>query len=490
MNKKNDNAYLNQYADNVIKRGFEIYDEWIDKKLNSKKIVALSEGAVKLFKKRKTIDTLINALAYLFALDTRIKEKYNNIFLCLFSFFSWRREIRALKMLKSELNIPIDETDIRNLIAVEIKKLVETLDDEWNEDGDDDVHGGRSNGKSDDESLASEKQRDEQAPEENSEEIIDSEKADEKNEEQAKEQTEEKSEDDFQKETIDELKEENDKNQQVTESLKEEIDLTVKEEKEQYEQENIDNQNEANNGSNELSEPSENKLTEINTYNDAVDSPPLYEESSANKSDDTALSFADEVILDNMLKGKEELLNHNSIEDLEQNKESSLIDDISVQNEEKNENTNKDDYLYDKMLSSGKEDASQSIESTNNEATSKNTENPTEKTTEKNVESKSEFKQETIHTNENKEAIKQEFEQLRVPIQVDINQSHDNVIANKINDNMSLESKLSYVRMQEDMMREQFTIAMEELGYNDPVTVLGISEPSETKSSEAGLNIK
>ena len=81
MNKKNDNAYLNQYTDNVIKRGFEIYDEWIDKKLNSKKIVALSEGAVKLFKKRKTIDTLINALAYLFALDTRIKEKYNNFHL-------------------------------------------------------------------------------------------------------------------------------------------------------------------------------------------------------------------------------------------------------------------------------------------------------------------------------------------------------------------------------------------------------------------------
>ena len=51
MNKQIDNAYLNQYTDNVIRRGYEIYDEWIDKKHDSRKIVALAESAVKLFKK-------------------------------------------------------------------------------------------------------------------------------------------------------------------------------------------------------------------------------------------------------------------------------------------------------------------------------------------------------------------------------------------------------------------------------------------------------
>ena len=49
-----DNAYLNQYTDNAIKRGYEIYDEWVDKKLDSRKIVASAHNAVKLFKKRKT----------------------------------------------------------------------------------------------------------------------------------------------------------------------------------------------------------------------------------------------------------------------------------------------------------------------------------------------------------------------------------------------------------------------------------------------------
>ena len=92
MNKKFDNAYLNQYTDNVIKRGYEIYDEWTDQKHGSQKIVASAYSAVRLFEKRKTMVAFIDALAYLFALDTRIKEYYNNILRCLFSFFSWRRD--------------------------------------------------------------------------------------------------------------------------------------------------------------------------------------------------------------------------------------------------------------------------------------------------------------------------------------------------------------------------------------------------------------
>ena len=167
MNKKNDNDYLNQHTDNVIKRGFEIYDEWVEKRLNSRKITVSADSAVKHFKKAKTIDAFINALAHIFALDTRIKEKYNNIFLCLFSFFSWRRETRTLKMLKSELNIPLGETDIRNSIALEIKKLAETLDIEFNEDDNDDTHGGKRNEKSEEETSAEEKINEESTEKEN-----------------------------------------------------------------------------------------------------------------------------------------------------------------------------------------------------------------------------------------------------------------------------------------------------------------------------------
>ena len=53
MKKSIDNAYLNKYTDSVINRGYEIFDEWIDKKHDSRKIVASAENAVKLFKKRK-----------------------------------------------------------------------------------------------------------------------------------------------------------------------------------------------------------------------------------------------------------------------------------------------------------------------------------------------------------------------------------------------------------------------------------------------------
>ena len=156
MNKKIDNAYLNQYTDNAIKRGYEIYDQWIDQKHGSRKIVASAEGAVKLFKKRKTMAAFIEALAYIFAIDTHIKEKYNNILRCLFSYFSWRRETRALATLKTLLNIPLGETDMRNLIAVEIEKLAQKLANGWDEDGDDEAHGGKRNGRAEDEAATEE----------------------------------------------------------------------------------------------------------------------------------------------------------------------------------------------------------------------------------------------------------------------------------------------------------------------------------------------
>ena len=55
MNKKIDNTDLNQYTDNAIKRGYEIYDEWIDKKHNSRKIVATAVDAVNVFENKKIL---------------------------------------------------------------------------------------------------------------------------------------------------------------------------------------------------------------------------------------------------------------------------------------------------------------------------------------------------------------------------------------------------------------------------------------------------
>ena len=67
MNKKID--FMKITGEVIINRGYEIYDDWIEKKHDSRKIAASAERAVKLFKNRKTMDAFIDALAYLFALD-------------------------------------------------------------------------------------------------------------------------------------------------------------------------------------------------------------------------------------------------------------------------------------------------------------------------------------------------------------------------------------------------------------------------------------
>ena len=164
MNKKIDSAYLNQYTDHVIKRGYELYDEWIDRKYDSRKIVASAEGAVKLFKERKNKTAFIDALAYLFALDTHIKEKYKTLWQCFLSFFPWRRESRALAALKGALDIPLSITDIRDVIAIEIEKVAEQLENEWDEEGEDDTaHGGKRNGKSEEETATAEEKQESEA---------------------------------------------------------------------------------------------------------------------------------------------------------------------------------------------------------------------------------------------------------------------------------------------------------------------------------------
>jgi hypothetical protein len=63
-------------------------------------------------------------------------------------------------------------------------------------------------------------------------------------------------------------------------------------------------------------------------------------------------------------------------------------------------------------------------------------------------------------------------------------------MAKELNNTMSTESKLAYIRMKEDMLREQISIAMEELGIDDHAEVIGISEPAQISQPSAGPNRK
>ena len=453
MNKQIDNAYLNQYTDNVIKRGYEIYDDWIEKKHDSRKIAASAERAVKLFKNRKNMDAFIDALAYLFALDMRIKEKYNNILRCLFLYFSWRRETRALSFLKTALNIPLCDTDIRNLIAVEIEKVAEKLENGWDEDGDDETHGGKRNGKSEEEAVATEEKAQEQEHEEKAEEITD-----------AKESSEEKTEDHSEQATSDEPIKNEASQQNPEEAISEEVEIVANDEKDQVQEENQSELKEESNVPDDKSEPSTDKKEEAKTYNDAVDSPPLYEENTRDQSDNKP-SFIDEVIMDNMVKGKEDFIWHNPVDDVKQNKEADRPQDTVAHQNEESKESDKDAYLYDKMLATDKGEAQQTL---NSEST---------KQAEKVSETKTEQPKETIQNNDNATSTKEELQPLSETRQPDpTNVAQENNIAKELNENMSLESKLAYIRMQEEQFREHVNITLEELGINDTPEIIRVSE--------------
>ena len=90
-----------RYTSNgVIERGYAIYDEWNENKCKSRKIVNSVQMAVASFNAKRTPEHHVTALSHLFALELRIKERYDNIFKCIILYFSWRRETGALETLK------------------------------------------------------------------------------------------------------------------------------------------------------------------------------------------------------------------------------------------------------------------------------------------------------------------------------------------------------------------------------------------------------
>jgi hypothetical protein len=456
MNKKIDNAYLNQYTDNAIKRGYEIYDEWIDQKYGSRKIVASARGTVTLFKKRKNMAAFINALAHVFALDTRIKEKYNNILRCLFSYFSWHRETRALCTLKTELNLPLGETDIRNLIAVEIEKLAEKIENGWEEDGDDEAHGGKRNGKAEEEATTEEKEAEAAEKEPEAEELADK--------EETEKGSEEKEELPIEEAQQEEAKEEIGEKKETAEPQQKEDEKTVTDEKVEFAQEKNENPKEENNGPDEASEPSTDKKEEAKSYNDAVDSPPLYEESAGERSAEKT-SLIDEMIIDNMVKGDKNIIGYQRIDEAERNKEADIPHDTVASQNEKNKSTDKDAYFYDKMIATDKGEAQQTI---NAEST---------KQDEKTSETKTEQPKETIQKNDNVQSNEREFKTLSEILQADLNESLENKVIKELGNTMSDESREAFAQMQMDVAREKLSIAYAELGIDEPAEIIGMQEP-------------
>lgn len=470
-----DNGYI---GESVIERGYAIYDEWNKKNLKSKQVVRFVENATDLEYTGSTKKSYYEALSCLFALDMRINEKYNSFWRRVFLYFSWRREINALNRFKKILHIA-DGTDIRDAIVIAIEKLAEELEDERNEDGDDDTHGGKRNEKAEDEAATEENGIEDSPEEKNEAEKLADKEEKEKDSEQIEEEPIENAQQEEAKEDISEKKE-------TAEIQQEEAEMTATDEKEALVQKKDGNLKAENNVSDYKSESITDKTDktdkidkkeEDKAYNDAVDSPPLYEK---NVSDRTAEknSFIDEMIIDNMVKGDKDAMGYTSVEVLKQNKEADRPQNTVVSQNEENKSTEKNAHLYDKTLANDKGETRQlgKTESTHQ--------------TENTSEIKTEQPKEEIQKNDSVQSNEKESKPIRETLKSDnLNVDLDNSIANALNEHMSLESKMALIRMQEDMFREHISITLEELGM-DTSDVLRVSEPVEFQATETELNKK
>ena len=115
-------------------------------------------------------------------------------------------------------------------------------------------------------------------------------------------------------------------------------------------------------------------------------------------------------------------------------------------------NADKNAYLYDKMVISDK-----SANALQNEKV--------------NVVKTEQVKGQTAPKTENAAAIKQETEDLRVPLQVDITQSQENEMRREISNSMSVEAIIEQYKLQSDALREQLNIASAELGISSRMSL-------------------
>ena len=401
-------------GNHVIERGYAIYDEWVKHRYSSRKIVRFTERVVASLQAQRASAVYFEALSCLFALDIRIQKKYNCFLKCIFSYFSWHRETCALKNLKRCFSIPNSNQNIPAAIEVELQRWSQNLEVEKHSDEDDTIRGGNSSEKN--EALAaSAKKEQSQATNHSRDAFLDIEET----KESASQKADEILESAYRDGSVEKIK-----IQSNTEGVSREDISTSGQEK---------------------SERNSDTLKKTKTYNNGIVSPMLYE----HKMTDNAKSLMNEVIMDNVGKSKVDVAERNPPEDAKSVWETSPGEDVS---NEKSKNTDNDAYLYDEMLTNDRGDAAQQIK--------------------KIVEAES-VEIDVSAQNGKVEANKQEAEDLRVPIQVDITLDQENEIRKEINRSMSVEAIQAIYESQVEAMREQLTIASAEFGIDAPVEIVG-----------------
>ena len=478
MKKKIDKSYKNKYTgDRVIKRGYAIYDEWSTHGFSSRKIVKLVERAVAYAKADRRFSSRIEALALLFALDLRVQEKYNTLLKCLFSYFAWRRETKALKRLQSFFHIK-QGADLRSAIEIEIKRLREAIDMD-KADGKDGTRGGKQNGKSEAEAIQTEEKELEQASEDEAGEIADAEEMEEASEEAEQELSEQAS--------ADEMAQEHDAKQQDAATAQEDAVPEAQQEAEQQSTEERNAIREESNGADAKAEPSQYRSTGASAYNDAVDSPPLYETKQDHTQRSDSTSASNGASNGDRSKGREEIVYYDPLKD--QRKESDVPngDDTVERRKEESKKADRDAYLYDRVMRDRMENDFQMEEQPSEQSMKENKQTKqSPKENKQTKQSPKESKQQKTSIKDSKptetspkenktsDPAKQDKEAMREPLHVDITQNH--IIWNLTN-NISADSVEAFKSYQMELMREQMRIESEAYGVDNTV------EPPKTQNT-------
>jgi len=451
MKKEFDMGVDEKYSGNaIIARGYEILDGWNDEKLSSSKIVEHVERAVAEFRAKETREAHLEALSYLFALDTRIKERYNSIWRCLFSYFSWRRELRTLERLCRELHIPSGTPDLLGAIELKLARINEELVGEGLEEDEDGARGGRQSGM-DETEAASETVEAEQISEENTEEAAGLEENAE--ETAAKEVTEtEGTPAEETAEQTEEIGEPREKNTEVT--AKDAAESAEPEETQEARQEEQKQSKEENNGPEEPSEPIEDTNKEVRVEEGSIDVLPLDAELVIKEKKAEKLSFIDEVIIDNMVKGKEDFVSHNPLEDVRNERLSQKAAELDGVRER----------IFDDLSPGGELPLTDSAERTD-----------------------SQTKGETAREGQKQPLQKLEIGE-REQLQVDMTADLENEMAGEINNNLT-EEMVQYLKAAMEIeAKEQMRIASEGLGIEAPVEVIGQIDIAELEKSHTAPN--
>ena len=448
MEKEIDIMHEENYASNCVTvRGRELCDEWNEKKFTSRKIADSAKGALGSMHKKGTKTARLEALAHLFALDLRIKEKYNTVLSSLFAYFAWKSETEALELMRKELRIP-EGKPLLAAIEEELRKILENDDEE-----DEGTHGGRSNGMTDEEAAAEGKEATaEEAAEEKGSEPKE---GDERKEEKAKEADEKTSEKSAEKE-----------------ATKEKNKEAAREEKAASEAKN----EQAARGANKTNENNAYNNAYNNVYNNSMDVADFFvaSESHAQSNKEEQPSFIDELAMDKIAKEMNASEKRDRTQDVEKE---------GAKNAERgsDEIKNEGKRFDDKAKATEKGDALKKEESLNKgESLNKTGNAPRGKNELSKADAMAKGTAAEARTEDNKG---------RVAIQVDITESEENAMRQEISIGMTEQMVLMFKTGAESAMREQLSIASAQLGIEAPVQIVGETNIAETAETKQNIRI-